>query len=82
MCFVVKNACLIKFVSLSNINFELIERIMSDKTLELINSGVFEIKGASDYFFKFRKDYPTYDDIKKDYLESTNTEAQLKDLMF
>lgn len=55
---------------------------MSDKALELINSGVFEIEGASDYFFKFKKEYPTYDDIKNDYIKSTNTENQLKDLIF
>lgn len=54
---------------------------MSEKALELIESGVFEIEGASNYFFDFKKKYPTYDDIKKEYIESTNTKDQLKRLM-
>ncbi|MEW4922971.1 hypothetical protein [Algibacter sp. 2305UL17-15] len=53
---------------------------MSDKVLELLKNGTFELEGASDYYFKFRKKYPTYEDIKKEYLESTDTEAKLKEL--
>ncbi len=54
---------------------------MSEKVLELIDNGVFELEGASDYFFKFKKDYPTYDDIRKDYIDSTDTLNQLEEFI-
>ncbi|WP_299063194.1 hypothetical protein [uncultured Polaribacter sp.] len=53
---------------------------MSDKVLEFINNGIFEIEGASDFFFKFKKEYPTYDDIKREYNEATGIKDQIKNL--
>lgn len=41
---------------------------MNDKNRKIIENGCI-IEGASEYFFKHLKDFPTYKHIKDDYMK-------------